>query len=117
MSILGSGTGAAADLAVVVVVATVWWQHIAVSRISHIAALCYISMLCPIFFTLLPCAIFPCCQVGRSLWLIVKSTAGDVDQNQFTPTLHSGALPYTFAFHASFIHFSYSTQNDCFHLK
>ena len=53
MSILGSGTGAAADLAVVVVVATVWWQHIAVSRISHIAvsyishiaALCYISML------------------------------------------------------------------------
>ena len=92
MSILGSGTGAAADLAVVVVVATVWWQHIAVSRISHIAALCYISMLCPIFFTLLPCAIFPCCQVGRSLWLIVKSTAGDVDQNQFTPTLHSSAL-------------------------
>ena len=49
MSILGLGTGAAAD----VVEATVWWQHIAVSRISHIAvsyishiaALCYISML------------------------------------------------------------------------
>ena len=39
MSILGSGTGAAAD----VVEATVWWQHIAVSYISHIAALCYIS--------------------------------------------------------------------------
>ena len=45
MSILGSGTGAAADFVAVVVVATVWWQHIAVSYISHIAVLCYISML------------------------------------------------------------------------
>ena len=51
MSILGSGTGAAAD----VVEATVWWQHIAVSYISHIALLrcaIFLTLPCPIFLTL-----------------------------------------------------------------
>ena len=73
-----------------------WWRPLCGG--STLLCPVFLTLLCPIYLTLLRCAIFPCCQVGRSLWLIVKSTAGDVDQNQFTPTLHSSAVPYTFAF-------------------
>ena len=67
-----------------------WWRPLCGG--STLLCPVFLTLLCPIYLTLLRCVIFPCCQVRRSLWLIVKSTAGDVDQNQFTPTLHSSAL-------------------------